>query len=157
MKIKLSLLLSFLYFFTYAQDSVLKPNLVVNGKISGFSAEEAGKATNAINGIDNKDNDLWSTLVGFPQFIEIDLGADKNIQASKVTSFLNRIYKYKIEARSSDGTYKTVIDRTHNGSPLKVDFWPKKIMARFVKLTITGTLNPSVTATSIREFSIYGE
>lgn len=33
----------------------------------------------------------------------------------------------------------------------------KNVTARFVKLTITGTLNPSVTATSIREFSIYGE
>ncbi|WP_304066965.1 discoidin domain-containing protein [Pedobacter glucosidilyticus] len=137
------------------QNLSIEPNLSVKGTISAFSSAESGRAaSNAIDGVDSSDSNLW-TGIGFPQFIEIDLGADKYVQASKLTSFSNRIYKYKIEARKSSGTYTTVIDKTNNTAALGNDFWFKE--ARFVKLTVTGAHNYTGNAISIREFSIYGK
>ncbi len=156
MKIRLTLLLTFFCFFAYSQEPDLQPNLSVNGVISAFSAAESDRpAYNVINGIDYCDLDLWTSLTGFPQFIEIDLGADKYIQASKLSSYANRIYKYKIEAKESNGTYSTVVDKTNNTAVFVNDFWSKK--ARFVKLTITGAHIYTGNAVSIREFSIYGK
>ncbi len=106
MKIRLIILLTVLYFFSYAKDTDLEPNLSITGIISSFSTAESGKpATNVINGIDECDLDFWTSVGEYPQFIEIDLGEDKNIQASKVSSYLNRIYQYKVEARESDGAF----------------------------------------------------
>jgi len=107
------------------------------------------------------DGDLqtrWSVRK-FPQWIEIDLGAEHRIDRAQLVCHADRAYQYKIEARTKDGEYALVVDRTENKTPGKADepivdsFDP--VEARFVRLTITGAHEYGGEWCSIREFRLF--
>jgi hypothetical protein len=131
-------------------------NLALAGSISGFSNQQLGyEAYRAIDGIDNNDENRWSAS-GYPQWIEIDLGADKTITGTELVSALGRTYKFRVEAKPAGGTYSTILDRTANTDPSPVSDIFAAVTARYVKLTVTGAHNYTGGWVSIREFKVWG-
>ncbi|WP_304066963.1 discoidin domain-containing protein [Pedobacter glucosidilyticus] len=165
MKVKLTLLSTFFYFFTHAQT--LHPNIstVANGGSISFRSSEvtgagARPATNVIDGNEASNAPTWTATTTdgiYPQSVEIDLGVDKNVQASRLFSFANRGYYYKIEAKEDGGTYSTIVDKSANTVAPVLEYWSSIKKARYVKLTILGHNNVTVTSVSVVEFAVYGK
>jgi hypothetical protein len=103
-------------------------------------------------------NSRWSVQV-FPQWIEVDLGADRTVAATEVICHADRAYQYTMEIRKDgDEGYRKVADRTGNQtpgsaeSPLRDTY--DALTARFVKLTVTGVHGYDGKWISIREFRV---
>ncbi len=100
----------------------------------------------------------WS-VQDFPQWVEVDFGAEKTVNRAEVVCHADRAYQYRIEAKPADGDWSTVIDRTDNTAPGKVDspitdtFEPVK--ARRVRLTVTGAHEYDGRWISLREFRVF--
>ena len=100
----------------------------------------------------------WS-VQQFPQWLEVDLGAERMIDRTEIVCFKDRAYRYRIEAKPEGGEYKQIVDGTDNttaGSaegPITDAFEP--VQARYVKLTITGAHGYDGKWCSIREFRIF--
>ena len=142
--------------FTSGGGSGGVTNLATSGSISGQSAQNAPYvAANAIDGIDNSDNNRWSAEF-YPQWIEIDLGSDRTISETELVSIQGRAYQFTVEARPASGTYTTVVNRSGNttNSPISDTFSP--VTARYVRLTVTGASGYSGDWVSIREFKVFG-
>jgi hypothetical protein len=136
-------------------------NLGVLGTVVAFSSQETSNpASNVNDGVTTNDNDRWSAS-GYPQWVVIDLGRDYAIDGTVLHTYLNRAYRYRVEARA-DGTATTdftvIVDRTSNTQtgPISNDFPP--FVGRYVRLTVTGahTSNYSGTFVSIRELTVLG-
>ncbi len=132
-------------------------NLALGGTIAAFSSrlDSSYAANKIIDGISDKPANRWVAF-GYPQWVEIDLGSECNISKTMVHSYEARAYKFKVEARSENGEYVTVVDRLDNqtAGPITDDFQP--VTARFVKLTVSGAFNFTFPAVAIQEFEIHG-
>lgn len=126
------------------------------GTLSAFSSESgANPAVRAVDGIENTDDNRWSAAgYGYPQWIEVDLGKNKLINASEVVSYANRAYRFRVEAKPAGGTYQTVVDRTANTQPGPIADGFSAKLARYVKLTVTGAYNYTGDWVAIREFKV---
>lgn len=100
----------------------------------------------------------WS-VQKFPQWLEVDFGKQHMIDRTELVCFNDRAYQFKVEAKTADGEYKMIVDRTENETPGKADapitdeFEPVK--ARYVRLTVTGAHGYDGDWSSIREFRVF--
>jgi unsaturated rhamnogalacturonyl hydrolase len=104
----------------------------------------------------NLDN-RWSAL-GFPQWVEVDLGNNYRIHGANVHPYMDRAYQYIVEAKTADGDdFFPVVSRsgnTQSGSIISDSFTP--VLARYVRLRVVGAYNYSGRWVSIREFEVFG-
>ncbi len=134
-----------------AQDELL--NFAPLGSIVGYSSQQGGNP--ALRLVDDDIDTRWSAY-GFPQWAELDLGANRMINAVEVHTFYSRDYQYIIESRPDGGSYSTLVDRSDNtqNAPLYDSFSP--VSARFIKLTVTGADDYSDIWVSITEMKVLG-
>ena len=126
-----------------------------NVSIHSFSDEQSpNSASNIIDG-NTGDNFRWSAS-GFPQWVIIDYGSNKNITGTRLWAYQDRAYKFKVEMSTSlDFSNSLVVNRLNNTSsvqPIPNDF--SSVTARYVKLTVTGASGYTGTWSSINEFEI---
>ena len=124
--------------------------------ISGYSSHQPGfEAAKSLDGVENADNNGWSAkTAGYPQWIEVDLGSDRQINGTQLVSTAGRAYRFQVQAKSAAGSYQPVVDRTSStqASPITNSF--TAVTARYVRLTVTGAFNYSGNQVSIREFKV---
>ena len=99
--------------------------------------------------------DRWSAE-GMPQWVIVDYGEVKNITGTRLFTYQNRAYQYKIEM-SEDLTFNepVVVDRLSNtdgSQPISDDF--NAVSARYVKITVEGASGYSGDWVSLIEFEI---
>lgn len=95
----------------------------------------------AENAVDNNNGTLWKAASArLPQYITIDLGMEKDF--SRICTefeYPTYYYQYKIETSTDGKRWSLFADKTQNrvcGCPMIDD---KSVLARFIRLTITGT------------------
>lgn len=129
-------------------------NLALNKPVT-FSSEQTGNEATHINDGDAVTS-RWSASP-YPQWVRIDLGATYDISKTEVVPLSNRAYQYRVEV-STDGTnFTQVVDKTTNttGGALLTDTFAT-VIARYVRLTVTGCYNYTGTWASIVEFRVFG-
>ena len=101
----------------------------------------------------------WSAQV-FPQWLEVDFGALKNIDKTELVCLQDRAYQFIIEAKANSGdTYTQIVDRSANtegGSlinPITDTF--TAMDARYVRVTVTGANVYTGAWTSLQEFRVF--
>jgi hypothetical protein len=100
-----------------------------------------------------------------PQWVEVDLGMNYSICRTEVVCYLNRSYRYKVEARAEGSSdYVQVVDRLDNSqlgtiaNPITDNF--DDINARYVRITVVASGDSSIysgTWASISEFRVFGK
>ncbi|MBC8039812.1 MAG: discoidin domain-containing protein [Opitutaceae bacterium] len=142
--------------------SVAPPPLdpILSGTVIAFSQQTSatanGQAAYVTDGIVNDDNQRWAANTPYPQWVEIDLGADYLLTSSEVFTYLNRDYRFRIEAQPNGGTYSVVVDRTTNTQPGPIADNIASFKARFVKVTLTGAATYTGTFISLNEVRLRG-
>ncbi|WP_052444821.1 BNR-4 repeat-containing protein [Flammeovirga sp. OC4] len=126
----------------------------VNVTIESVTAEQSPNvATNLLDG-DVSDDSRWSAQ-GFSKTVVFDLGSTQNITGTKMWTYLDRAYQYRIRVSNSASTgFNTVVDKTGNTStaqPLTDNF---NATGRYVKLIIEGAHNYTGDWVSINEFEV---
>ena len=155
-----------LYLVAYGGNPVCKVNrIILSGGgpqipagypvIHSFSAENHdGPATNLID--DNTAGASRWAANGFPQWIIVDYGATVPITGTRVWTYQNRAYKYKVELSTDlDFSGDLVVDRLNNSSntqPISNDFSAKN--ARYAKITIVGASGYTGTWSTLTEFQV---
>jgi GH18 family chitinase len=132
-------------------------NLALNKAVTASSEPQAENP--ASSAVDGNTDTRWSASV-YPQSIEVDLGAVYSISRTELVCYSDRAYQFKVEAKTTTGTYTQVVDRTTNttpgtvAAPIADNFGA--VDARYVKLTVTGCPGYTGTWVSISEFSVFG-
>lgn len=131
-------------------------NLALNA-LYAYSSQQTGNE--APRAVDGDTATRWSAD-GFPQWIELDLGADMLIERTALVAYQDRAYQFIVEAKPDGGTYATIVDRQSNTTPGTVadpitdEFTP--VQARYVKLTVTGAHSYTGSWVSVLEFRVFG-
>jgi len=137
-----------------------EPDPILAGTVIAFSQQSSatanGQAAYASDGIVNDDNKRWAANTPYPQWVEIDLGADYLLTSSEVFTYLNRDYRFKIEAKPNGGTYSVVVDRTASNQIGPIADTIASFKARYVKVTVTGAATYSGTFISLNEVRLRG-
>jgi hypothetical protein len=111
--------------------------------------------TNACDG----DVDTRWSVQKFPQWVEVDLGQEYQIERTEVICHNDRAYQFKIEGKAAEGAFQLVVDRTENTVPGTVDapvtdtFGPVK--AQILRLTVVGADKYDGDWCSLREFRVF--
>ncbi|WP_082026788.1 BNR-4 repeat-containing protein [Flammeovirga sp. OC4] len=126
----------------------------INVSIESVTAQQVPNvAANLLDG-DVSDNSRWSAQ-GFSKTVVIDLGSIQNITGTKMWTYLDRAYQYRIRVSNSPTSgFNTVVDRTGNTSttqPLNDNF---NASGRYVKLIVEGAHNYTGDWVSINEFEV---
>ncbi len=130
-------------------------NVALNKPVSATAEQVENEAEDAVDG-SKLEEDRWSAE-GFPQSLEIDLQQNYDIDKVDVYPLSDRAYQYTVEAKSDEGTYNTIIDRSTNttgGNVISDSFSP--VSARFVKITVTGASGYTGSWVSFREVEVFG-
>lgn len=125
------------------------------GKTITASSEATGYEVTKVN--DGSDASRWVASSGdYPQWIKVDLGQSYNI-SSTILKFLEspdgRYWFYKIEVSNDDINYTQVVDKTANTAPGRIIDEFSTVLARYVRITMTGSSVPCWA--SIFELEIY--
>lgn len=115
----------------------------------------------AANLTDDNTDTRWS-VEGFPQSATVDLNRDITITQTEVTCYQDRAYQFIIEgALTEDGPFTTIVDRTNNTSPgtaaTPIINSVDSIVARFVRITVSGADEYTGPWTSLTELRVFGE
>src|SRR5690606_9022799 len=130
-------------------------NLAPHGTVSAYSSQQGGNEATKL--IDDSLSQRWAASgTGYPQWVEVDLGANRQIHGTEVHTYLNRDYRYRIEVRPSGGTYPTVADRTANTLPGPIVGSFALTTARYVRITVTGAHTYTGNWVSLYELKIMG-
>lgn len=130
-------------------------NLAPHGTMSAYSSQQGGNEATKL--IDDSLSQRWAASgTGYPQWVEVDLGANRQIHGTEVHTYLNRDYRYRIEVRPSGGTYTTVADRTANTLPGPIVDSFALTTARYVRITVTGAHTYTGNWVSLYELKIMG-
>ncbi len=113
------------------------------------------------NLVDDNTNTRWS-VNGFPQSATVDLHGNITITQTEVTCYENRAYQYTIEgALDENGPYTMIADRSNNtstGTPsTPIINAVDSIVARFVRITVTGADVYTGPWVSLTELRVFGE
>ncbi len=125
--------------------------------VSVDAQQSPNLATNLFDG-NSTDASRWSAQV-FPKSVIIDLGAESNIIGTRLYTYQNRAYKYKVELSDEpDAGFFQIVDRTNNTTATRpiADNFPVQT-GRYVKLTITGLTTVVSDWASINEFVVVYE
>ncbi|MBB6460490.1 chondroitinase-B domain-containing protein [Flammeovirga kamogawensis] len=133
-------------------------NVALNKAIVGTGTAD-GENT-PLNLVDGDDISRWS-VSGFPQSATIDLGSEFAIESTALTCYKDRDYQFTIEvANQENGPYVEVVDQTENtlggsvDAPIENYFDP--VIARFVRITVTGAATYTGTWASLSELQVFG-
>lgn len=103
---------------------------------------------------DTSDSSRWSAF-GFPKSVVFDLGAERQITGTKMWTYQDRAYQYRVQTSNSPNSgFVTRANRTGNTSNAQPHTTGFNVSARYVKLTVTGAHNYSGGWVSINEFEI---
>ncbi len=113
------------------------------------------------NLVDDSTGTRWS-VQEFPQSCTVDLEADITITQIEVTCYENRAYQFIIEGSlTEEGPFTTIIDRSNNTSPgtptTPIINAVDSIVARFVKITVSGADVYDGAWSSLTELRVFGE
>lgn len=134
-----------------------RKNLAISGTIASVSSQESNNAAvKVIDDIYNTDNNRWSPVAaGFPQRVELDLGANKRIDETNIVARAKDAYRYTIEAKPEGGTYSTIVDKSLSTDNTPIHFASfAPVVARYVQLRLVGSSNASWVG--LREFRVVG-
>jgi len=133
------------------------PANIAIGKAASASSNDGNVPANTV---DDNTTTRWSAQY-YPQWLEIDLGANGIVEGIEIDPYSNRGYQFKIEAKIEGGSYSTIVDKTSslpgNTSLFTESF--DETDARYVKLTITGCDGSNCSSqewASVEEFRILG-
>lgn len=115
----------------------------------------------ASNLTDDDTNTRWS-VNGFPQSATVNLNRDITITQTEVTCYQDRAYQFIIEgALTEDGPFTTIVDRSNNTSPgtatTPIINSVDSIVARFVRITVSGADVYTGPWSSLTELRVFGE
>ncbi|MFD4528736.1 discoidin domain-containing protein [Streptomyces sp. NPDC058470] len=106
------------------------------------------------------DGDLstrWAQGLGLPDpsWIQVDLGAQYDVNGAITTFEKASGYKYRVEVSSDEVNWKTLEDHTSANTTASTNYshTDEPVTGRFVRLTITGT---SGNGGSVYDFQVYG-
>ncbi len=116
--------------------------------------DEATPNENLVDGI-TTDAERWSVET-YPQYAEIDLGAEYNISMFELYTYKGRDYQYTIELKSEGGEYETVVDRSANTDAIQPIFDEVSLQGRYVKITVTGAATYTGSWISLNELRVLG-
>ncbi len=124
------------------------------GKTVTVSSTSGDAGANAVDG--NTMTRWTANGSAKPQWLKVDLGQNRNISRIQTQfEFGSRYYKYKIEYSDNDSTWYTYADRTTNTNTENLYIDTASAVARYVRITVTGTQNSGDWA-AIWEFQVYG-
>ncbi len=127
-------------------------NLALNRPVVASTDRAEAPASNAVDG--NPSGDSRWAAQGFPQTLDVDLGAVYAVERIEIVPYENRSYDFTIGVRT-DGEYVEVAQGLSDSAGRTASFAPAN--ARFVRLTITGCqANCSSNWSTINEFRIFG-
>lgn len=130
-------------------------NIASIGDVTNYSSQQ--DSNEARNLIDDVRRSRWAAEAsGYPQQVEIDLGAEYTLSQARLQTYENRPYEYLIEFATDPGNYSLAVDRSNNtdGGVLIDTFNPQK--ARFVKLSVLGSSEADVNWVSMNELELTG-
>jgi hypothetical protein len=132
--------------------AVADVNLALNLPASASSFQTGNEVA---KGNDGSTATRWCALAGtFPQWWQVDLGANKILTKMDIAWYLSatRSYKYKIEVSTDNANYTLVADKTTNTTfgDTSDTF---SASARYVRVTVTGS---STGYASAYEFKVFG-
>jgi rhamnogalacturonyl hydrolase YesR len=109
----------------------------------------------ARNAVDGKIATRWSAS-GFPQSLTVDVGLQL-VSNMMVVPYQGRAYKYRIETSTDNVTWRLAVDKTANiTAGTAVDnVIGGRVLARYVRLTVTGASGAPTTWVSIAELGVY--
>jgi unsaturated rhamnogalacturonyl hydrolase len=130
-------------------------NLALDNVVDWSGQQVGNEAADACDGRTLPEA-RWSAQ-SFPQWIEIDLGANANLNRVRLFPYQNRAYQYRVEMKAEGGAYRKVVDRRSNieGGEVIEDSFPPQT-ARYIRLTVTGAHGYTGGWVSIREFEVWG-
>ena len=133
-------------------------NLALNRSVTFSSQPQPENPGSAA--VDGNTGTRWSAS-GFPQWLEVDLGAVMTISKTEVVCYLDRAYQFTVDVKTSaTGSYTRVVNRSANTTPgsatapITDNFTATS--ARYVRITVTGASGYTGTWASISEFRVFG-
>jgi hypothetical protein len=146
-----------IHFITHMPGEFHWRNLAVEyGSVSETSTDFAD-ISHLTDG--DRESEMEGSNVGYPQWIEVDLGQDMDLRGIGLW-FSREDYEYKIETKAEGASYSPKIDRTSRstdeiGWKWEIQEFDGPVVARYVKVTITGNLEGHGADIDIDEFEIY--
>ena len=113
------------------------------------------------NLVDGDPSSRWS-VNGFPQSATVNLNGDITITQTELVCYQDRAYQFTLEgAMNEDGPFYPLVDRSNNsvqGTPAApiIDV-VDSVVARFVRLTVTGADVYTGPWVSLTELRVFGE
>jgi hypothetical protein len=129
-------------------------NIALNKPVTA-SSSQVGNEISKIN-----DGSLTSRWAGstntYPQWAEIDLGAEYSLTKLQLRPYASRDYRYIIEAKSTGGTYRTIVDRSTNTESAALLVDNVTTLGRFIRVTVTGAATYTGGWVTFYEMEAYG-
>lgn len=133
-------------------------NLALNKPVTASSAPQPENPASAA--VDGNTGTRWSAS-GYPQWLEVDLGAVSTLNRTELVCYLDRAYQYTIQTRNNTSeSWTQRINRGSNTTPGTVAA-PlvdnlNGISARYVRIHVTGASGYTGTWASLSEFRVFG-
>ena len=137
-----------------SENTTQLQNIALGKKATSDSEENNNFALNATDG---STSTRWCAKDGNAgHWLEIDLGSNLNLTGSEIMwEKSNEFYLYRIETSTDNVTWTTVVDKTiTNSNKLQIQPDSFTSTARYIRVTITGGVNPPVWA-SLFEFRVF--
>jgi len=135
-------------------QSVSEINIALNKPVTASSFQTGNEIVKINDGIATS---RWAgSAASYPQWFEIDLGAEYSLTKFQLKPYASRDYRYIIEIKPNGGTYKTVKDRSANTESATVLVDNVTTQGRFVKVTFTGAATYTGGWVSLYEIEAYG-
>ena len=136
-------------------------NVALNKSVTVSSEQTPDNVgSKAVDGIDDVSSNRWSAS-GFPQWLEVDLGAVYDISRTEVVAYQGRAYQFIVESKETSGdSYSTIVNELSNtkggtsANPIKSTFSP--VSARYVRITVRDASGYSGSWVSLQEFRVFG-
>ncbi|RPD38276.1 chondroitinase-B domain-containing protein [Chitinophaga barathri] len=133
-------------------------NVALNKTVTASS--EPQPENPASSAVDGNTATRWSAT-GYPQWLEVDLGAEYSISKTEVICMDDRAYQFTVSSKTtSGGSYTQIVNRNTNttpgtiAAPITNSF--TAINARYVRINVTGASGYTGPWTSIPEFRVFG-
>lgn len=133
-------------------------NLALNKPVTASS--EPQPENPAASAVDGNSGTRWSAT-GYPQWLEVDLGAVATLSRTELVCYADRAYQYTIQTRTStSGSWTQVVNRSSNTTPGTVAS-PivdnlSSVSARYVRINVTGASGYTGSWASLAEFRVFG-
>jgi hypothetical protein len=143
-------------------------NLALGKSVQASSgADPSNPASNAVDGQYSTERDAplekltaWKAS-SLPQWIEIDLGEDYDIDRVSIAQFNTDGYQYQIEGKATGGSYtllsdtlikhETILEHGVAGSEIHSTIFDTT-KVRYVKVTVSSSINTDLTINEIKVF-----